>query len=111
MWYKKHEIINTGRGYIIQYGHYDDYNNDLDDKCVKNRIIYTHTMVNYVNGFNEPTIKKLSLNYYIPQDLNFLYSDLVHFDCVETCEKYIDEITKSTSNDTRIDDYSKKYIF
>lgn len=110
MWYKEYEIINTGKGYIIEYGHYDDYINDENSEITLRKIT-SYTTIYYIKSEHEYLVNELVLNYIIPNIENYLYSGIIHFSSVDDCKALIDNKTKPVINKNRIEDYSTVYNF
>jgi hypothetical protein len=121
MWYKKHEIKNTGKGYIIVFCHYETdsrfdgcgqpYKYELRDGVKFKK--YVSNEIHNIDGFYKYTVEEIGLKYYIPHEDNYLYNGFIHFQCVNDCKKFIDEISSSNRNmkNNIKENYSEIYDF
>lgn len=94
---KDFEIINTGEGYRMSYGH-------IDKKV--GEPIFTYNTITMITGFHIPTLKELGLNY--KDKPGYLL-----FESVDDCKIFIDYFHKEREipRPIKINDYTTKYNF
>lgn len=95
MRYKDFEIINTGEGYKMSYGHIDRKKGDK---------ILTYDSITIISMFHIHDVKELGLNYKV-KPAHIL------FESVDDCKKFIDYFNRERPIPTRIEDYTTKYNF